>query len=104
MKNKSKLIQIATAARTEGPEPTRARWRAPVLLFHPIRPQSYVDRMARIVVNAATAEFGEEILRRDMQHIERSLVDAGADAALVKREVRALEASIRRAIWERVLG
>lgn len=104
MKNKSKLIEIAAAGRTGGVQPERARWRAPVLLFRPIRPQSYVDRMARIIVNAATAEFGEEILRRDMLHIERGLVDAGADAAQVKREIRLLEASIRRAIWELVLG
>lgn len=104
MKNKSKLAEIAAAARAGEAQHERARWRAPVLLFRPIRPQSYVARLARIVVNAATVEFGEEILRRDMQHIERSLVDAGADAALVKREVRSLEALIRRAIWELVLG
>ena len=104
MKNKSKLVEIATAARTGAAQSERSRWRAPVLLFRPIRPQSYIERIARIVVNAATAEFGEEILRRDMQHIERGLVDAGADAEMVKREVRSLETSIRQAIWELVLG
>lgn len=104
MKNKSKLVEIAAAGRTGAAQPERARWRAPVLLFRPVRPQSYVRRIARIVVNAATAEFGEEILRRDMQVIERGLVDAGADAALIKKEVRSLEASIRREIWELVLG
>ena len=101
MKDKSLLADIAAASRP-APSP-RPRWRAPVLLFRPIRPATYVKRMARIIVNVATVEFGEEILRRDMQVIERGLLDAGVDAAVVRQEVRSLEASIRREIWELVL-
>lgn len=77
--------------------------KASVFIFRPIRPRRYVDRMARIVISAKTADLGEKLLGRDMRLILQDLITAGADPVLVKREVRGLEAAIRARIWELVL-
>ena len=87
----------APAATPPGPP------KAPVLIFLPLRPRSYVAKLARIVVAAKTAEFGETILQRDVKVITQDLLQAGADPEVVKREVRGLEASIRAEIWRTVL-
>lgn len=81
----------------------RPRSDATILIFRPIRPQRYVERMARIVVDAPSREFGEMILQRDMQLIEKDLLRVGVVTATARREMRTIEAAIRSQIWRLVL-
>lgn len=97
MNNKSKIASISRELRPVG------RRKAPVLIFRPLRPWTYIQRMARLVVEAKSAEFGESLLRRDMEVIAQGLVEAGADPGLVKKEVCSLEAAIRAQIWMLIL-
>lgn len=74
-----------------------------VALFVPIKPPEYVGRIARIVLGYESAE-GEWFLGREMTVVAENLIATGADPTAVKREVRKLEASIRREIWEKVMN
>lgn len=98
---RGRLITITSADRPSRAPPARPA--ALIFIFRPIRPRRYVERMARVIVGAKTAEFGEKLLQRDMLVIEQDLLRAGADDVVAKREVRGLEASIRAEIWRIVL-
>jgi hypothetical protein len=85
------------------PPSARRSWpSATVLVFSPLRPREYVERMAMIILEV-DAERGEMYLSLDMKLIGNDLIAAGADPAIVKREVCALESAIRAEMWRRVL-
>jgi hypothetical protein len=73
-----------------------------VVLFTPIKPLAYVERIARIVLDY-DAEHGERFLQREMTVVSRNLLSTGADPPTIQREVRRLEASIRARIWHLVM-
>lgn len=100
MTNRSLRLVTNTAAHFG---PKRERPAAGVSLFIPIRPPEYVDRVARIFLDYEQAK-SEQLLAMEMAVITGKLLAIGADPAVVAREVRKLENSIRTAMWHLVMG
>ncbi|WP_166300385.1 DUF6074 family protein [Bradyrhizobium sp. 2S1] len=73
-----------------------------VLLPGRFRGADYVRRHVSYVV-AMDAERGEHHVRRNLDAIRRRLNELGVDKREADREIRTIEAAVRREIWRQVL-
>ncbi|OKO73035.1 DUF6074 family protein [Bradyrhizobium sp. NAS96.2] len=73
-----------------------------VLLPGRFRGADYVKRHVSYVV-AMDAERGEHHVQRNLDAIRRRLDEIGVDKRDADREVRTIEAAVRREIWRQVL-
>jgi hypothetical protein len=103
----SKLISDIRPKPSARPQPQRPlidfNFPRKVVLFSPVRPPEYIQRVARIFLDY-DQERGERLLRLEMELISEKLLALGADPAVVAREVRKLESAIRAAMWDMVMG
>jgi len=73
-----------------------------VLLPGRFRGAEYIKRHVSYVV-AMDAERGEHHVQRNLVAIRRRLDEMGVDRSDADREVRTIEAAVRREIWQQVL-
>ncbi|MDH2341500.1 DUF6074 family protein [Bradyrhizobium sp. SSUT77] len=66
------------------------------------RGAEYVKRHVAFVVGL-DAERGEQHVQRNLDAIRRRLAEIGVDRDDADREVRTIEAAVRREIWQQVL-
>ncbi|MGY4355540.1 hypothetical protein ACVWZR_004586 [Bradyrhizobium sp. i1.3.1] len=73
-----------------------------MLLPGRFRGAEYVKRHVAFVVGL-DAERGEQHVQRNLDAIRRRLAEIGVDRDDADREVRTIEAAVRREIWQRIL-